>query len=375
MSGSGRRTIGNFTIERELGKGGMGVVLLGRHTSLERLAVLKRLRPELSSERGADRALRARGARRGGRPSPERGGGLRLDQLAGRALHRAGVRRRGRSEGGAARAGQRSLAGGGADRARARARPRGDPRPRHGAPRSQAGQRAARPQRRREDRRFRDRDREHRRWPHASGNHDRHAALRRTRADPGRTRRRARRSLRARRRALRAAGGLAALPRAGRSRQGQPAPAHPARPLRAGAQGRSARAALAGEAGALAAARQAPRPAGLGPRSCAACWSSGCEPSRTTPGWSSRASCGRRASSSRGKATPWCSRCRRRHGGPLLRRFALAAGLAGALALAAHQHRELQQLPALARQAHVALWPAPDGVAAPPGESALGTSP
>jgi len=49
MSSSGPRTIGNFAIERELGKGGMGVVLLGRHASLERLAVLKRLRPELSA--------------------------------------------------------------------------------------------------------------------------------------------------------------------------------------------------------------------------------------------------------------------------------------------------------------------------------------
>jgi serine/threonine protein kinase len=43
------RTIGNFAIERELGAGGMGVVLLGRHQSLDRPAVLKRLRPELSS--------------------------------------------------------------------------------------------------------------------------------------------------------------------------------------------------------------------------------------------------------------------------------------------------------------------------------------
>jgi len=49
MSGTGPRTIGNFAVERELGKGGMGVVLLGRHASLERLAVLKRLRPELSA--------------------------------------------------------------------------------------------------------------------------------------------------------------------------------------------------------------------------------------------------------------------------------------------------------------------------------------
>jgi hypothetical protein len=49
MSGSGPRTIGNFTIERELGSGGMGVVLLGRHQSLDRPAVLKRLRPELAA--------------------------------------------------------------------------------------------------------------------------------------------------------------------------------------------------------------------------------------------------------------------------------------------------------------------------------------
>jgi len=49
MAVSGPRTIGNFAIERELGAGGMGVVLLGRHMSLERLAVLKRLRPDLSA--------------------------------------------------------------------------------------------------------------------------------------------------------------------------------------------------------------------------------------------------------------------------------------------------------------------------------------
>jgi serine/threonine-protein kinase len=49
MPGNGPRTIGSFTIERELGAGGMGVVLLGRHASLERLAVLKRLRPELAA--------------------------------------------------------------------------------------------------------------------------------------------------------------------------------------------------------------------------------------------------------------------------------------------------------------------------------------
>jgi serine/threonine protein kinase len=49
MSGQGPRTIGSFAIERELGSGGMGVVLLGRHATLERRAVLKRLRPELAA--------------------------------------------------------------------------------------------------------------------------------------------------------------------------------------------------------------------------------------------------------------------------------------------------------------------------------------
>jgi serine/threonine protein kinase len=49
MSGQGPRTIGSFAIERELGSGGMGVVLLGRHNTLERRAVLKRLRPELAA--------------------------------------------------------------------------------------------------------------------------------------------------------------------------------------------------------------------------------------------------------------------------------------------------------------------------------------
>ena len=49
MSASGPRSIGSFAIERELGAGGMGVVMLGRHATLDRPAVLKRLRPELSA--------------------------------------------------------------------------------------------------------------------------------------------------------------------------------------------------------------------------------------------------------------------------------------------------------------------------------------
>jgi serine/threonine protein kinase len=48
MAFQGPRTIGSFAVERELGSGGMGVVLLGRHNTLERRAVLKRLKPELA---------------------------------------------------------------------------------------------------------------------------------------------------------------------------------------------------------------------------------------------------------------------------------------------------------------------------------------
>ena len=122
-----------------------------------------------------------------------------------------------------------------------------------------------------------------------------------------------------------------------------------------------ARAALAGAAGALAAAREAPRPARLRPSSCAGCSSGGSPHFRPTPSSSSRAFSGARASSSRGKATPWCSRRPRRwaRSRGACAMLALAAGLAGALALAAHEHRELEQLPAIVQQAYAALARAP----------------
>lgn len=41
------KTLGNFIVEREIGRGGMGVVLLARQQSLERLAVLKQVRRDL----------------------------------------------------------------------------------------------------------------------------------------------------------------------------------------------------------------------------------------------------------------------------------------------------------------------------------------
>jgi serine/threonine protein kinase len=44
---TGERTLGAYAVERELGSGGMGTVLLARHKLLERATVLKRLRREL----------------------------------------------------------------------------------------------------------------------------------------------------------------------------------------------------------------------------------------------------------------------------------------------------------------------------------------
>ncbi len=41
------KTLGNFVVEEEIGSGGMGVVLLARQTSLDRQAVLKRIRRDL----------------------------------------------------------------------------------------------------------------------------------------------------------------------------------------------------------------------------------------------------------------------------------------------------------------------------------------
>ncbi len=49
MSDSGTRTIGGYAVEGEIGSGGMGVVLLGRQVSLDRPAVLKKLRRELGA--------------------------------------------------------------------------------------------------------------------------------------------------------------------------------------------------------------------------------------------------------------------------------------------------------------------------------------
>ena len=44
------RRLGGFTVERELGRGGMGVVVVARQQSLDRLAVLKRIHPELAMD-------------------------------------------------------------------------------------------------------------------------------------------------------------------------------------------------------------------------------------------------------------------------------------------------------------------------------------
>ena len=39
--------LGSYTVEREIGSGGMGEVLLARHSSLDRPAVLKKIRRDL----------------------------------------------------------------------------------------------------------------------------------------------------------------------------------------------------------------------------------------------------------------------------------------------------------------------------------------
>jgi len=49
VSAPGARSVGGYTVERELGSGGMGQVLLGRQVSLDRPAVLKKLRRDLAA--------------------------------------------------------------------------------------------------------------------------------------------------------------------------------------------------------------------------------------------------------------------------------------------------------------------------------------
>ena len=44
------RRLGGFTVERELGSGGMGMVVLARQESLDRPAVLKRIHPQLVAD-------------------------------------------------------------------------------------------------------------------------------------------------------------------------------------------------------------------------------------------------------------------------------------------------------------------------------------
>jgi serine/threonine-protein kinase len=48
------KTIGSYAVERELGRGGMGIVYLGRHPLLDRPVVLKTLRKEAAEQRAAE---------------------------------------------------------------------------------------------------------------------------------------------------------------------------------------------------------------------------------------------------------------------------------------------------------------------------------
>ena len=49
---------GRYTIDRELGQGGMAIVFLARDLRHDRMIALKVMRPQLASEIGADRFLR-----------------------------------------------------------------------------------------------------------------------------------------------------------------------------------------------------------------------------------------------------------------------------------------------------------------------------
>ncbi len=49
MAKSRSKTLGNYAVDGEIGRGGMGVVMLGRQKGLERAAVLKKLRDDLAS--------------------------------------------------------------------------------------------------------------------------------------------------------------------------------------------------------------------------------------------------------------------------------------------------------------------------------------
>ena len=188
------RTIGNFAIERELGSGGMGVVLLGRHASLERLAVLKRMRPDLADSEELIQRF-AREARAAAAVHHENVVAV-YDWIAGAA---STTSRRNTWTGSTCAPRWRSwapaLAEGRAGRARHRARARGGARARHGAPRPQARERAARPRRRGEDRRLRHRARRQRRRADAHGCRRRDPSVHGPRAAPRRARRHARRSV------------------------------------------------------------------------------------------------------------------------------------------------------------------------------------
>lgn len=58
MTETPRKTIQNYTVERELAQGGMGVVYLAQQPALERRVVLKALRRELVGEEGSEERFR-----------------------------------------------------------------------------------------------------------------------------------------------------------------------------------------------------------------------------------------------------------------------------------------------------------------------------
>ena len=143
--------IGTYTIEREIGRGGMGHVYLATDARLGRTVALKALPPRLTREEAQRERLRREAQ---AAAAPDASGHLHRLRARGarrRSVHRLGVRRRAHAARGDrarhATVGRRGARDGTRDRGRARERAREG----HHPSRSEAGEHHARRRRAPED--------------------------------------------------------------------------------------------------------------------------------------------------------------------------------------------------------------------------------